>query len=41
MKNEFVDDPRTAVQGADALVGEVFDKLGELFNRQRTGAWRR
>jgi hypothetical protein len=36
LKGEFVDDPRRAVRGANALVGEVLDELEELFRRQRT-----
>ena len=36
LKGEFVDDPRSAVRGANELVGEVLDELEELFRRQRT-----
>jgi hypothetical protein len=36
LKSEFVDDPRSAVRGANELVGEVLDELEELFRRQRT-----
>jgi hypothetical protein len=35
LKSEFVDEPRTAVRGANELVGEVLDELEELFRRQR------
>ena len=35
LKSEFVDDPRSAVRGANELVGEVLDELEELFGRQR------
>jgi hypothetical protein len=35
LKSEFVDDPRSAVQGANQLVGEVLDELEELFRGQR------
>jgi hypothetical protein len=35
LKSEFVDDPRTAVRGANSLVGEVLDELEELFRSQR------
>jgi hypothetical protein len=35
IKGEFVDDPRTAVRGANAMVGEVLDELEELFRKQR------
>ncbi len=34
-KGQFVDDPRSAVQEANTLVGEVLDELEELFRRQR------
>ena len=36
LKGEFDDDPRSAVRGANDLVGEVLDELEELFRRQRT-----
>jgi hypothetical protein len=35
LKSEFVDDPRSAVRGANQLVGEVLDELEELFRGQR------
>jgi hypothetical protein len=35
VKGQFVDDPRSAVQAANTLVGEVLDELEELFRRQR------
>jgi hypothetical protein len=35
LKGEFVDEPRTAVRGANELVGEVLDELEQLFRRQR------
>jgi hypothetical protein len=35
LKSEFVDDPRSAVRGANQLVGEVLDELEELFRSQR------
>ncbi len=35
LKSEFVDEPRSAVRGANELVGEVLDELEELFRRQR------
>ncbi|MBA2323836.1 MAG: hypothetical protein M3Z25_03950 [Actinomycetota bacterium] len=35
LKGEFVDEPRSAVRGANELVGEVLDELEELFRRQR------
>jgi hypothetical protein len=35
IKGEFVDDPRHAVRGANAMVGEVLDELEELFRKQR------
>jgi hypothetical protein len=37
VKGEFVDEPRQAVAKADALVGELLDELGRLFNNQRRG----
>jgi hypothetical protein len=36
VKGDFVDEPRRAVAGADALVGELLDELQELFSRQRS-----
>jgi len=36
VKGEFVDEPRQAVVKADALVGELLDELGQLFDRQRS-----
>ncbi|MBV9919322.1 MAG: hypothetical protein JOY78_00495 [Pseudonocardia sp.] len=36
VKGEFVDEPRSAVRNADALVGELLDELQELFKQQRT-----
>jgi hypothetical protein len=36
VKGEFVDEPRTAVAKADALVGELLDELDQLFRRQRS-----
>jgi hypothetical protein len=36
LKAEFVDEPRTAVRGANELVGHVLDELEELFRRQRS-----
>jgi hypothetical protein len=35
LKGEFVDEPRSAVRGANELVGEVLDELEQLFRRQR------
>jgi hypothetical protein len=35
VKGEFVDEPRKAVAHADALVGELLDELGRLFDTQR------
>lgn len=35
VKGEFVDEPRSAVRGANELVGEVLDELEQLFRRQR------
>jgi hypothetical protein len=35
VKGGFVDEPRQAVAEADALVGELLDELGQLFDRQR------
>jgi hypothetical protein len=35
IKGDFVDEPRTAVRGANELVGEVLDELEELFRGQR------
>jgi len=35
VKGDFVDEPRRAVAGADALVGELLDELQELFGQQR------
>jgi cytoskeletal protein RodZ len=35
LKGDFVDEPRTAVRGANELVGEVLDELEQLFRRQR------
>jgi hypothetical protein len=32
----FVDEPRTAVEQADALVGQVVARLGQVFGEQRT-----
>ena len=37
VKGEFVDEPRQAVVKADALVGELLDELGRLFDQQRRG----
>lgn len=34
-QGDFIDEPRTAVTDADALVGEVLDQLGETFRNQR------
>jgi hypothetical protein len=36
IKGKFVDEPRGAVQGANALVGEVLDELEELLRRRRS-----
>lgn len=36
VKGQFVDDPRSAVQGANTMVGEILDELEELFRRQRS-----
>lgn len=36
IKGQFVDDPRSAVQGANTMVGEILDELEELFRRQRS-----
>lgn len=36
VKGEFVDEPRRAVRGADALVGELLDELQGLFKAQRS-----
>jgi hypothetical protein len=36
LKGEFVDEPRTAVRGANELVGQVLDELEELFRQQRS-----
>lgn len=35
LKAGFVDEPRTAVHGADNLVGEVLDELQRVFREQR------
>lgn len=35
LKGEFVDEPRRAVHGANALVGEILDEMESLFRRQR------
>ncbi|NMH97656.1 hypothetical protein [Pseudonocardia acidicola] len=35
LKAGFVDEPRTAVRGADELVGQVLDEIEEVFRRQR------
>ena len=35
LKGEFVDEPRSAVRGANELVGEVLDELEQLFRSQR------
>jgi hypothetical protein len=37
VKGAFVDEPRQAVQQADALVGELLDELERLFRDQRRG----
>jgi hypothetical protein len=37
LKGGFVDEPRQAVAQADALVGELLDELGRLFEQQRRG----
>ena len=34
-KSTFVDEPRTAVAQADALVGELLDEMQRLFGEQR------
>jgi hypothetical protein len=36
VKGQFVDDPRSAVQSANTMVGEILDDLEELFRRQRS-----
>ncbi|MBA2308947.1 MAG: hypothetical protein H0W01_06565 [Pseudonocardiales bacterium] len=36
VKGQFVDDPRSAVQNANTMVGEILDDLEELFRRQRS-----
>lgn len=36
IKGQFVDDPRSAVQNANTMVGEILDELEELFGRQRS-----
>jgi hypothetical protein len=41
---KFVDEPRSAVEQADALVGEVMDRLADTFARERQtleGQWTR
>ncbi|MHA6794559.1 hypothetical protein ACVGVM_13780 [Pseudonocardia bannensis] len=36
LKADFVDDPRSAVRGADQLVGQVLDEIEDLFRRRRS-----
>jgi hypothetical protein len=36
LKASFVDEPKSAVRGANELVGEVLDELDQLFKRQRS-----
>ena len=43
IQGRFVDEPRSAVQQADALVSEVIDKLTEMFANERgslEGQWK-
>ncbi|MFC7658209.1 hypothetical protein ACFQV8_19915 [Pseudonocardia benzenivorans] len=35
LKAHFVDEPRTAVRGANELVGEVLDDIEAMFRQQR------
>ena len=35
VQGDFIDEPRTAVTDADALVGEVLDQLADTFRNQR------
>lgn len=35
VQGDFIDEPRTAVTDADAMVGEILDELADTFRRQR------
>jgi hypothetical protein len=37
VQTKFVDEPRSAVQEADALVGDVMERLTDTFTRERRG----
>jgi hypothetical protein len=44
LQTGFVDDPRQSVQQADALVGEVMQRLADMFAHERErleGQWSR
>jgi hypothetical protein len=36
IQSEFVNEPRTSVEQADALVAETLDRIQQAFSKQRT-----